>query len=121
MLTIQTPHSIRSKEVLEDLHRCDGQITDFGRPVGQILFDPAPGNTRAERIEWETFSLLRDAGWIVTEDKGGIQRYRISEAGFAHVFTNIAAAESQGSYAGNTSSVTVFGAVNQTQSMGAHL
>jgi hypothetical protein len=75
-----------SKEVLQKLHRCDGQITDFGGPVGQIFFDPAPGNAGAgQRIESETFSLLRDKGWIATEDQGGIKRYRVSELGFAHL------------------------------------
>jgi hypothetical protein len=84
---------ITSKEVLEKLHQCDGQITDFGRPVGQIFFDPAPGNARAaERIESETFSLLRDAGWIATEDEGRIKRYRVSESGFAQL--NAAASQS---------------------------
>jgi hypothetical protein len=77
---------IRLKEVLEGLHRCDGQITDFGRPVGQIFFDPTLGNARAaERIEWEIFSLLRDEEWITTEDEGGIKRYRLSVAGRAHL------------------------------------
>jgi len=98
MLTRPALPRIRSKEVLADLHRCDGQITDFGRPVGQILFDPAVGNARAERIEWETFSLLRDEGWIVTEDRGGVKRYRISEAGFAHVSDQVDDAQSQGPY-----------------------
>jgi hypothetical protein len=75
-----------SKEVLEELHWYDGQITDFGRPVGQIFFVPAPGNTRTgERIESETFSRLRDEGWIATEDEGRIKRYRVSESGFAHL------------------------------------
>ena len=81
-----TPHATRSKEVLHELRRCDGQITDFGGPVGQILFDPAVGKaSAAERIEWETFALLCDKGWIATEDEGGIKRYTISEAGFAHL------------------------------------
>ena len=67
------------KELLEELRRCDGQITDYGHPAGQILFDPAIGV--GERIEWETFSLLCEQGWIATEDQGRIKRYRISEAG----------------------------------------
>ena len=96
MLTTQALPPIRSNEVLADLHRCDGQITDFGSPVGQILFDPAVGNARAERVEWDTFSLLRDKGWIVTEDRGGIKRYRISEAGFAQVSGNADEAELRG-------------------------
>jgi hypothetical protein len=95
MLTTQALPPIRSNEVLADLHRCDGQITDFGSPVGQILFDPAVGNARAERVEWDTFSLLRDKGWIVTEDRGGIKRYRISEAGFAHIRVPAAAGHRQ--------------------------
>jgi hypothetical protein len=77
---------IRLKEVLEELHRCDGQITDFGPPVGQIFFDPTLGDARAaERIEWEIFSLLRDEEWIATEDEGSIKRYRLSVAGRAHL------------------------------------
>jgi hypothetical protein len=100
MLAAHALPSIRSKAVLDQLHRRDGQITDFGRPVGQIFFDPAPGNARAERIEWEVFSLLREEGWIATEDEGAIKRYRISEAGFAHLFAHVSGhpdeAESQG-------------------------
>jgi len=67
------------KELLEALRRCDGQITDYGHPAGQVLFDPAKGV--GERIEWETFSLLCGEGWITTEDQGRIKRYRISETG----------------------------------------
>jgi hypothetical protein len=70
-------------EVLEALRRCDGQITDYGHPAGQILFDPAVGV--GERIEWEPFSLLCAEGWITTEDQGRIRRYRISEAGIARL------------------------------------
>lgn len=70
-------------EVLEALRRCDGQITDYGHPAGQILFDPAVGV--GERIEWETFSLLRGGGWIATEDRGRVKRYRISETGMARL------------------------------------
>jgi hypothetical protein len=70
------------KDVLEELRQCDGQITDYGRPVGQIMFDPTIGNTHAgKRIEWDTFLTLRDEGWIATEDQGVIKRYRISETG----------------------------------------
>lgn len=71
------------KELLEVLRRCDGQITDYGHPAGQLLFDPAVG--MGERIEWETFSLLRDEGWIATEDQGRIKRYRISETGITRL------------------------------------
>ena len=71
-------------EVLEELCRCDGQITDYGRPAGQIFFAPATGNTHSyERIEWEIFSRLRAEGWITTEDRGAIRRYKVSEAGTA--------------------------------------
>jgi hypothetical protein len=68
-------------EVLDDLRRCDGQITDYGHPAGQVLFDPAIAV--GKRIEWETFSLLREEGWITTDDRGRIKRYRISDAGIA--------------------------------------
>jgi hypothetical protein len=71
------------KELLEALRRCDGQITDYGHPAGQILFDPAIG--LGERIEWETFSLLCEQGWIATEDQGRIKRYRISETGITRL------------------------------------
>jgi hypothetical protein len=74
---------ITCKELLEALRRCDGQITDYGNPAGQILFDPARGV--GERIEWETFSLLCGAGWITTEDQGRIKRYRISETGITRL------------------------------------
>ena len=56
------PDSIRDRErrlilvtwneLLEELRRCDGQITDYGHRAGQILFDPAVGV--GERIERET-------------------------------------------------------------------
>ena len=71
------------KELLEELRRCDGQITDYGHPAGQILFDPAVGV--GERIERETFSLLCEQGWIATEDQGRIKRYRISETGITRL------------------------------------
>jgi hypothetical protein len=71
------------KELLEALRRCDGQITDYGHPAGQILFDPAVGV--GERIERDTFSLLCEQGWITTEDQGRIKRYRISETGITRL------------------------------------
>jgi len=71
------------KEVVEALRRSDGQITDYGRPTGQVFFDPAVGV--GERIEEETFSLLCEAGWISTEDRGRIKRYRITEAGITRL------------------------------------
>jgi hypothetical protein len=74
---------INWKEVLEALRRSDGQITDYGHPAGQVYFDPAIGV--GERIEVETFSLLREAGWISTEDRGRVKRYRISETGMARL------------------------------------
>jgi hypothetical protein len=70
-------------EVLDTLRRSDGQITDYGHPAGQILFDPAIGV--GERIEWETFSLLCEKEWIATEDQGRIKRYRISETGITRL------------------------------------
>jgi hypothetical protein len=70
---------ITPKDVLEELRRSDGQITDYGRPAGPILFDPTIGP--GERVEWETFSTLRDSGWVTTDDQGPIRRYRISSAG----------------------------------------
>jgi hypothetical protein len=70
-------------EVLDFLYRCDGRITDYGHPAGQVLINPATG--AGERIEPETFSLLLDAGWIDTEDQGRIRRYRISAAGVARL------------------------------------
>ena len=74
------------KDVLKELHRCDGQITDYGHPVGQILFDPAVGAGRAgERIDPEAFSLLCGEGWIATQDQGRIRRYTISETGIARL------------------------------------
>lgn len=74
------------REVLQELHRCDGQITDYGHPVGQILFNPAVGVSRpSERIEPETFSLLCVEGWITTQDQGRIRRYTISETGVARL------------------------------------
>jgi hypothetical protein len=70
------------KDVLQELRRCDGQITDYGHPVGQLLFNPAVGVSRpSERIEPETFALLCAEGWIVTQDLGRIRRYTISETG----------------------------------------
>jgi hypothetical protein len=73
---------ITPKDVLEELLRCDGQITDFGHPTGAILFDPTMGTPHpGERIELETFSLLRDNGWVTTDDRGVIRRYRISRVG----------------------------------------
>ena len=74
---------INWKEVLDALRRSDGQITDYGRPAGQVFFDPAIGV--GQRIEEEIFSLLREAGLITTEDRGGIKRYRISESGMARL------------------------------------
>jgi hypothetical protein len=74
------------KEVLHELYRCDGQITDYGQPVGQILFNPVVGVSRpSERIEPETFSLLCVEGWIATQDQGRIRRYTISETGVARL------------------------------------
>lgn len=70
------------QEVLKELRRCDGQITDYGPPVGQILFDPAVRVDRVnERVEPETFSFLCEKGWIATQDQGRIKRYTISETG----------------------------------------
>jgi hypothetical protein len=74
------------KEVLQELRRCDGQITDYGHPVGQILFDPTVGVAHSsERIDADTFSLLCGEGWIATQDQGRIRRYTISEAGIARL------------------------------------
>jgi hypothetical protein len=74
------------KEVLKELHRCDGQITDYGHPVGQLLFDPAVGVGRSsERIDPEAFALLCAEGWIATQDQGRIRRYTISETGIARL------------------------------------
>jgi hypothetical protein len=74
------------KEVLQELRRCDGQITDYGHPVGQLLFNPALGVARpSERIESETFTLLCAEGWITTQDQGRIRRYMISETGIARL------------------------------------
>ena len=74
------------RDVLQELRRCDGQITDYGHPVGQILFNPTVGVARtSERIDPETFSLLCEEGWILTQDQGRIRRYTISEAGIARL------------------------------------
>jgi hypothetical protein len=74
------------KEVLKELHRCNGQITDYGHPVGQILFDPAVGVAHSsERIDTEAFSLLCEEGWISTQDQGRIRRFTISETGIARL------------------------------------
>jgi hypothetical protein len=74
------------QEVLEELSRCNGQITDFGHHAAPIFFDSAMGNKHSgERVEWEVFLRLREEGWIVTEDQGNIKRYRISAAGDAHL------------------------------------
>jgi len=68
------------QEVLEELRRCNGQITDFGSHAGPIFFDSVIGDSRrGERIETEAFLILRDEGWIVTEDQGEIKRYRIND------------------------------------------
>jgi hypothetical protein len=73
-------------EVLKELRRCEGQITDYGHPVGQILFDPSVGVAHpSERIEHETFVLLCEEGWIATPDQGRIKRYTISETGIARL------------------------------------
>jgi hypothetical protein len=74
---------INWKEVLEALRRSDGQITDYGRPAGQVFFDPAAGV--GQRVEEETFSLLCEAGLISTDDRGRIKRYRISETGMTRL------------------------------------
>lgn len=74
------------QEVLEALRRCDGQITDFGRHTAPIFFASVIGNSHTgERIEIEAFRILRDEGWIVTEDQGQIKRYRINEGRNADV------------------------------------
>ena len=74
------------QDVLEELRRCNGQITDFGRHTAPVFFDSAIGNCRAgERIETEAFLTLRDESWIVTEDQGEIKRYRINEERNAYV------------------------------------
>src|ERR1700688_2459587 len=73
---------ITPKDVLEELRRCNGQITDYGRPAGPILFDPTIGAQHpGERVEGETFSMLCDNGWVTTDDIGPIKRYPISRAG----------------------------------------
>jgi hypothetical protein len=74
---------INWNEVLEALRRSDGQITDYGRPAGQVFFDPAVAV--GERIEEEIFSLLCEEGWISTEDRGSVKRYRITETGMARL------------------------------------
>jgi anaerobic selenocysteine-containing dehydrogenase len=64
------------QEVLEELHRCNGRITDFGRHTAPVFFDSVIGNSRTgERIEIEAFRILRDEGWIATEDQGEIKYY----------------------------------------------
>lgn len=74
------------QEVLVELRRSNGQITDFGRHTAPVFFDSVIGNSRTgERIEIEAFLILRDEGWIVTEDEGEIKRYRINEDRNAHV------------------------------------
>lgn len=74
------------QEILEELRQCNGQITDLGRHTAPIFFDSVIGNSHTgEWIEIEAFLILRDEGWIVTEDQGEIKRYRINEDRNAHV------------------------------------
>lgn len=79
------------KEVLEDLRRSNGQITDYGPTVGQILIDPAVGSAGpSRRVDPEVFSLLCEQGWVVTIDTGVVRRYVISEAGVARLLARTA-------------------------------
>ncbi len=72
-------------DVLEELYRCEGQITDYGHPVGQILFDPTLRVGTSQRIEPQIFDFLREQGWIETPDQGRVCRFTISDAGIARL------------------------------------
>jgi hypothetical protein len=81
------------KDVLEELRRSNGQITDYGPRVGQILFDPAVGSSGpSQRVDPEIFSLLCERGWVTTDDadQGVVRRYVISETGVARLLTRTA-------------------------------
>jgi len=75
------PHWLRGQEsrCVPREARIAGHQNRRRSPAGQILCDPAIG--LGERIDWETFSLLCEQGWIATEDQGRIKRYSISETG----------------------------------------
>ena len=74
------------KDVLEELHRSNGQITDYGPTVGQILIDPAVGSAGpSQRVDPEVFTLLCERGWVTTRDTGVVRRYVISETGVARL------------------------------------
>lgn len=79
------------KDVLEELRRSNGQITDYGPRVGQILFDPAVGSVGpSQRVDTEVFNLLCERGWVITEDAGVVRRYVISETGVARLLARTA-------------------------------
>lgn len=79
------------QHVLEELRRSNGQITDYGPRVGQILFDPAVGSSGpSQRVDPEIFDLLCERGWITTIDIGVVRRYVISETGVARLLARTA-------------------------------
>ena len=78
-------------DVLEELRRSNGQITDYGPRVGQILIDPAVGSSGpCQRVDPDVFDLLCQQGWVSTEDIGVVRRYVISETGRARLLARTA-------------------------------
>lgn len=79
------------KEVLEELRRSNGQITDYGPQVGQIMIDPSVGSSGpCQRVDPEVFALLCERGWVITDDTGVVRRYVISETGVARLLAHTA-------------------------------
>ena len=79
------------RDVLEELRRSNGQITDYGPRVGQILFDPAVGSSGpSRRVDPEVFILLCEQGWVTSEDLGVVRRYVISERGLDRLLVRTA-------------------------------
>jgi hypothetical protein len=78
-------------DVLQELSRSNGQITDYGPGVGQVLFDPVVGSSGpCRRVDPEVFSLLCEEGWLTSQDAGGVRRYVISERGMERLLARTA-------------------------------
>lgn len=83
----QTHNLLTWSGVLKALSRGNAQITDYGDPIGPVLFDPSLHAGNSQRIEARLFVFLCEQGWIETADEGRIRRFVISDAGIARLNT----------------------------------
>lgn len=81
----ETHNPVTWDDVLERLRRPDARITDYGDPVGPILFDRTLHSGTSHRIEARVFAFLCEQGWIETPDEGRIRHFTITATGIARL------------------------------------